>query len=132
MMKRWAIVFCAAAALGAAAAQAAIYEVEIHDSFFSPESLVVAVGDSVRWTHMGAMPHTVDQSDAEDSCTNLPDGFSSGMMTNGDTFVWTALDVGDAYYHCAFHCPPMVGEVVVEEASPAAAATWGMLKATYR
>jgi plastocyanin len=133
-MRRLMMVIGAAAfvALGAGVSQAVIHDVEIHDFFFSPASLTVAVGDTVRWTQMGAMPHTVDQTDGEDSCTPLVGGFLSGTMMNGDTFVWPAMDVGEVYYRCAFHCPPMVAEVIVQDPAPVDAAAWGTIKALYR
>ncbi len=132
-MRRLLIVVGAATALALAAGSspAIMHDVQIHDDFFSPATLVVTEGDSVRWTHMGFHPHTVDQNAEAGSCQDMFGGFNSGMMIPADVFVWGAVGVGDAYYHCDFHCPTMVGTVTVEESTPVEAATWGTIKALY-
>jgi plastocyanin len=127
------LVAVAAMALSPGISRALMHDVEIHDNFFSPPAITVAEGDSVRWTHMGNNPHTVDQSIAEDSCEDLEGGFESEILMNGDTFMWVAAGIGDAYYKCDFHClMGMVGEVTVEETTPVETASWGTVKSLYR
>ena len=132
MRRRLAVLGAATAlALVPRLSLAVMHHVQIQDNVFSPAAIVVAEGDSITWTHLGFNPHTVDQNAEEGSCLDMFGGFGSGMMIPGDTFVWVAAGLGDAYYHCDFHCPPMFGEITVEESTPAETATWGSVKALY-
>jgi plastocyanin len=92
-MRRLSSVICAAAVLVLApgVSRAVTRDVEIHDDFFAPAAMEVAQGDSIRWTHLGTHPHTVDQNAEEGSCLDMFGGFSSGLLTNGDTFVRGAV-----------------------------------------
>lgn len=72
---------------------------------FTPQLVNAHAGDTVKWTNIGAMPHTVtsDPSGATfDSSVNFP----GGMQLN-DVFTWTVpanATIGTHYfYHCAFH-----------------------------
>lgn len=125
-------VVAAAVALVPGAAQAAMHLVEIGDSFFAPNFLVVTEGDTIQWNHMGQMPHTVTQSAEVGSCTILVGGFGSGTLQSGGVFAWVANQVGDLGYLCEFHCPPMTGEIIVQESTPAEGAAWGAVKSLYR
>lgn len=131
-MRQWIGVICAVAAVALipASSSAETHFIEMHDNFYSPATLPVAEGDLIQWTNMGAMPHTVDQNE-EDSCADLVGGVSSGTLLTGETFVWVAVGLGEFYYHCDFHCPPMFGALTIVDSTPVEASTWSAIKATY-
>jgi plastocyanin len=68
--------------------------VDIMDSVFNPDEIVIPVGTTVVWTHQASLPHTVTS-----------DGglFDSGTLSNGETFEFTFDTVGSFPYHCIFH-----------------------------
>ncbi len=84
--------------------QAAGEVVDIADNAFSPDSLEISVGDTVQWTNMDAVPHTV----------TFADGPDSGQLTTGTTFSHTFDEAGEFSYTCTIH-PSMQGTVVVSE-----------------
>jgi plastocyanin len=99
------------------------------DDRFHPDSLAVALGDSVTWVNEDADPHT---STSGPDCT--PDGdWDSGTMNPGDTFTYVTDEEGTIPYYCTFHCiMGMVGVLVVGDPTPAEERTWGKIKAIYR
>ena len=78
--------------------------VNIGDFFFSPDTVAVSVGDTVRWTHIGAFLHTTTSN------TLIWD---SGTMNNGDTFEFQFNIAGSFPYHCSFHPTSMNGIINV-------------------
>ena len=70
-----------------------IHDVVIENFSFTPSSLSIDTGDTVRWTNNGNS-HTVTSDD---------DFFSSGTLSNGDTFEHTFNTEGAFAYHCNFH-----------------------------
>ncbi len=78
------------------------YEVDIRNLSFTPDSLVVAAGDTVAWTNHDIVPHTVT-ADGE---------LDSGAVPNGGTFTWVAARAGAIHYRCTYH-PTMVASVMV-------------------
>src|SRR5262245_3363139 len=91
---------------------------------FSPASVTVSVGDTVRWSNSSGAPHTVTR------CTPANcDGQDGGSGTDG-SFTDIDLDVGAAgthmfsqpgtyYYSCALHgFGIMHGTVTVQAAAP--------------
>ncbi|HMS54033.1 MAG TPA: cupredoxin family copper-binding protein [Fimbriimonadaceae bacterium] len=87
----------------AAFSRAAIIDIDIQNFAFSPSTVSIVVGDSVRWTNLDAFPHTVT------SDSNL---FDSGTLNQNDQFLFTFNSAGDFSYHCGFH-PHMMGMVQV-------------------
>ena len=80
-------------------------------SAFSPSTVTVSPGDTVRWTNHDSIPHTVT-SDAANAPAGGPgsDSQYSGGIPAGQTYSWTA-PAGAAsgthwYYHCRFHGAP--------------------------
>jgi plastocyanin len=71
---------------------------------FSPDEVMVAVGDTVTWTNTDTVSHT-STSDAS--------GWDSGIVAPGAQFSRTFQAAGTFRYHCAIH-PGMVGSVVVQ------------------
>ncbi len=83
------------------------FDVAISGFAFSPESLEVQVGDTVRWTNNDGTTHTVTSTDGNDV-------FNSGNLSNGETFEFTFTEVGDFDYFCFFH-NHMTGTITVTE-----------------
>lgn len=87
---------------------------------FSPDTVVIQVGSTVRWTNTSVLPHTVT-ADPEKAVrpdnVQLPDGappFDSGNMDPGAVFVHTFTVPGTYRYVCVPHeLAGMVGVVVV-------------------
>lgn len=74
--------------------------VSVDDNFFDPESVEVAVGDTVAWQWSGTQPHDVNADD-----------FESDIQTEG-TFEYTFEEAGSYPYVCTVH-PGMEGTVEV-------------------
>ena len=80
-------------------------------SVFSPSTVTVSPGDTVRWTNQASTPHTVT-SDAANPTAGGPgsDGQYSGGIPQGQTYSWTvpasAASGTHWYYHCRFHGSP--------------------------
>jgi plastocyanin len=91
--------------------------VEVDDSFFSPRSVVIQPGDTVRWTFVGSAPgHTVTAENGS---------FDSGFAfnRNGATYERTfGADLNNTtiQYRCTSHkaCCMMQGSVRVGEGAP--------------
>jgi plastocyanin len=81
-----------------------IVEVLIENYSFNPKSVTVYPEDTVRWTNMDSVNHTVTGST-----------FDSGQLAKGDTFEYRFTEPGVYDYHCSIH-PFMKGTVVVEKA----------------
>jgi len=77
--------------------------VAIIDFGFSPQTISVAAGSTVRWTNTGNAPHTAT-SDAS--------GFDSGTLNHNDTYSYTFMTPGSYPYHCAIHTN-MTGTITV-------------------
>ena len=83
------------------------YVVEANESLvFVPQNQVVAVGDTVVWTNVGQIPHTVTFDDP-----GIP---SDSFLDAGDTFSLAFDTAGTFIYRCDFHPPDMVGTIVVQ------------------
>lgn len=76
-------------------------EVSIKDFAFTPPSLTIPPGTTVRWTHNDAAPHTVT--------SGTPDGakkgeaFRSSTLMTGGTFTFTFMSEGVFPYFCEIH-----------------------------
>lgn len=96
--------------LGIPTSHATIVPVQILDSFFSPDSVTVNQGDTIRWTNNGALLHT---STSGTSCV-LDGTWDSPNLGPGGTFEWAFTTIGSFPYFCRFHCIfGMVGTAVV-------------------
>lgn len=84
----------AAGAVPVLPAHAATKVVQIRDSSFEPQEIVIDPGDTVTWDGGGFRPHTV---------TSDSGLFNSGHMTSSDEFSHTFKKAGVYYYHCRFH-----------------------------
>lgn len=93
-------------------ADAAEYTVNIRDFSFNPSTLTVQVGDVVRWSNTGAVPHTAS------SDTGVWD---SGNMSPGGVFSQQFMTAGTFPYSCRIHSSIMRGTITVQ--APPATAT---------
>jgi len=78
-------------------------EVFIQGMAFSPATLTVAVGTTVKWTNKDGIAHTVT------SDTGLFD--SKNVNANG-VFSYMFMTAGTFNYHCTIH-PSMIAKVIV-------------------
>ena len=75
----------------------------IVDFAFTPATLTVARGSSVRWTNADGAPHTVTADDGS---------FASGTLAENATFTRAFRAAGTFAYFCTIHSS-MTGTVVV-------------------
>lgn len=100
---------------GEGAATPATAEVVAIDNTFRPNSLTVAVGTEVRFVNRGRNEH--DALSVEGDTW----GVESVDFGPGDEYVHVFDEPGTYRYYCSLHGTAdvgMVGEIVVEEASP--------------
>ena len=77
--------------------------IQMKGFLFSPASVTVPVGTTVRWRNMDDEPHTVVSVDGK---------FRSGALERDDSFSFRFETPGTYRYVCSIH-PQMVGVVVV-------------------
>ena len=78
--------------------------VNIDNFTFSPPTITVAAGTTVKWTNDDDIPHTVRAVDGS---------FHSKAMDSADSYSFTFTKPGVYSYFCSLH-PKMVGKVVVK------------------
>ena len=86
-----------------AAPQIASGSVTIVNSAFTPQTVMINSGDSVRWTNMDSLTHT----------TTSNTGVWTQTLVQNASFTFTFNTAGTFAYHCEFH-PSMTGTVVVQ------------------
>jgi len=92
---------------GFAAAQekaAAETAVKIDNFTFSPVTVTVPVGSTVRWTNHDDIPHNVISDD---------ESFKSKTLGTDQNFSYTFTKAGTYSYSCSIH-PRMKGKIVVQ------------------
>lgn len=94
-----------AASKDAAASKAASKDpaVSIRNFAFSPVSMTVAAGTTVRWKNLDGEPHTVRAVDGS---------FKSDALDQDDSFTYKFDQPGTYRYVCSIH-PQMIGTIVV-------------------
>jgi plastocyanin len=80
--------------------------ISIHEFMFSPTSMTVTAGTTVRWKNLDGEPHTVRGIDAT---------FKSDALDQNDSFAFKFDQPGTYRYVCSIH-PQMVGTIVVKAA----------------
>jgi plastocyanin len=78
-----------------------IVDVAIKNFAFSPTSVKISEGDTVKWTNMDSVDHTVDGSI-----------FKSGTISKGQSYEFLFTEPGVYSYKCSPH-PFMTGTVTV-------------------
>ena len=79
-------------------------EIKIDNFSFSPNTVTVPVGGTVRWTNHDDVPHNVVNDDKS---------FKSKTMDTDESFSYTFTKPGTYTYFCSIH-PKMTGKVVVQ------------------
>jgi len=79
--------------------------VKIDNFSFSPATITVPVGTTVRWTNADDIPHTVV---SDDKTT-----FKSKALDTDEQFTYTFTKPGTYSYFCSIH-PKMTGTIVVQ------------------
>ena len=99
-------------------ASATTFDVSVGPNFelvFSPSSLTIHPGDTVRWTFAGSGHSTTSGS------PGMPNGiWDSGIRNQGATFTRTFSSAGTFPYYCTPHggCCGMTGTIMVVNAAP--------------
>jgi plastocyanin len=86
---------------------AADHAVDIAGFAFSPQSITIAVGDTVTWSNADAQNHTATADDAS---------FDTGTIAGGTSKSVTFETAGTFGYHCKIH-PAMTATIVVQAAA---------------
>jgi len=74
-------------------------QVAMRDFVFAPDSLEVAVGDTVTWVNQGAVQHSATSGEV-----GAPDGkWDSGLLSTGGSFMHVFAAVGNYHYYCQLH-----------------------------
>ena len=79
-------------------------EVKIDNFSFTPATITVPAGTTVRWTNHDDIPHTV----VEDK-----EKFKSKTLDTDEQFSYTFTKAGTYGYFCSIH-PKMTGTVIVQ------------------
>ena len=82
-------------------------QVAIRNYAFSPSSLTVRVGTTVRWVNMDVVEHTVSFGTHDN-----PTGVESPLLGHMGAFTYAFTEPGTYEYHCDPH-PYMMGSVTV-------------------
>ncbi len=98
-------------------------DITIQNYSFSPATVTVKVGTTVRWTNNGPSAHTTvsDQGVWTSGTLAAPGGGGGygGGGSAGGTFSFTFMTPGTFGYHCALHPPSMfpgfIGTVTVTQ-----------------
>lgn len=90
--------------VAAADAKTTAVEVKIDNFSFSPATITVSAGTTVRWTNRDDIPHTVVSDDQK---------FKSKVLDTDEQFSFTFTTAGTYGYFCSIH-PKMTGKVVVQ------------------
>jgi plastocyanin len=80
-------------------------DVSIVNSSFSPDTITISTGQTVRWTNMDPEAHTVKGTGTS---------FGSPSLAQGGSYEFLFTDPGAYEYYCSIH-PSMRGTVVVVE-----------------
>ena len=84
--------------------KAAETAIKIDNFTFTPATITVPVGSTIRWTNHDDIPHNVVSEDKS---------FKSKAMDTDENFSYTFTKPGTYGYFCSIH-PKMTGKVVVQ------------------
>ncbi len=85
-------------------------EVFIQNITFSPKSITVTAGTTIKWTNKDNVAHTVTSGTPGSPNST----FDSGNLGNGSTFSFMFNTKGTFPYYCKLHQDTMTGTVVVQ------------------
>ncbi len=78
--------------------------IKIDNFSFSPATITVPLGATVRWTNRDDIPHTVVSDDKV---------FKSRVLDTDENFAYTFTKAGTYSYFCSMH-PKMTAKIVVQ------------------
>ncbi len=78
--------------------------IKIDNFVFTPPTMTVPVGTTVRWTNHDDIPHNVVSEDKS---------FKSKVLDTDENFSYTFTKPGTYSYYCSIH-PKMTGKIVVQ------------------
>ncbi|HMC32480.1 MAG TPA: cupredoxin family copper-binding protein [Candidatus Angelobacter sp.] len=78
--------------------------IKIDNFTFSPATMTIHVGDTVRWTNHDDLPHNVVSEGKT---------FKSKTLDTDENFSYTFTKAGAYSYYCSIH-PKMTGKIVVQ------------------
>lgn len=118
MIRTWALALAALITTAAPACSSEadpsnddVVNVEVEGDRFTPASITIKVGQTVRWTWAGGAHNVVSGPD----CGTEDGAFKSGSPVAGGTFDHKFEAAGTFPYYCTPHCQMgMTGEVIVE------------------
>lgn len=84
--------------------ETSLNEVFIKDMAYSPASLTVTTGTTIKWTNKDGVAHTVT--------SDVAGQFDSGSMGTGAVYSHTFTTVGTFSYYCIPH-PSMKAKIIV-------------------
>ncbi|HUR62157.1 MAG TPA: plastocyanin/azurin family copper-binding protein [Candidatus Thermoplasmatota archaeon] len=95
-------------------------DVKMQGNRFVNETVTIYVGDSIRWTNLDSVGHSVKTDSGPASIDNKPNCVSGILpapvcMGSGETLVWKSASAGTIAYHCPAHAQGMKGTLVVLE-----------------
>ena len=79
-------------------------DVKIDNFSFSPPTITIAAGTTVKWTNRDDIPHTVVNDDQK---------FQSKTLDTDESYTYTFTKPGTYPYFCSIH-PKMTGKIVVQ------------------
>jgi plastocyanin len=79
-------------------------DVKIDNFSFSPATITIAAGTTVKWTNRDDIPHTVVNDDQK---------FQSKALDTDESYSYTFTKPGTYPYFCSVH-PKMTGKVIVQ------------------
>src|SRR5215472_4977372 len=82
----------------------ATVDVKIDNFSFSPATITIPAGTTVKWTNRDDIPHTVVNDDQK---------FQSKALDTDESYSYTFTKPGTYPYFCSIH-PKMTGKVVVQ------------------
>ena len=82
----------------------ATVDVKIDNFSFSPATITIPVGTTVKWTNRDDIPHTVVGDDQK---------FESKALDTDESYSYTFTKPGTYPYFCSIH-PKMTGKVIVQ------------------
>ncbi|HZU34101.1 MAG TPA: cupredoxin family copper-binding protein [Candidatus Angelobacter sp.] len=98
------VLMMAGRARSLSAATPAEVAVKIDNFVFSPNTVTIAAGSTVRWTNHDDIPHNVVSDDKS---------FKSKVLDTDEVFTYTFTKPGTYSYFCGLH-PKMTGKIVVQ------------------
>ncbi len=88
----------------AGAAQPGNVEISIDNFSFSPATVTIKPGTTVKWVNRDDIPHTIVDKEL---------GFKSKALDTDDAFAHAFEKPGEVEYFCSLH-PHMVGHIIVQ------------------